>query len=81
MKKISHIAFILIFLSSCTSTLFTSIDVLRPAKVSFDKSAKNLLIVNNTTIQPSSYGHTNQLIGEKRKNVIIKVKHFIFLYF
>lgn len=71
MKKISYLILILALTSSCTSMLYTSIDVLRPAKVSFDKSAKNLLIINNTVMQPASYGHTNQLLGEKKKNTSI----------
>ncbi len=71
MKKISYLVIILALASSCTSTLYTSIDVLRPAKVSFDKSAKNLLILNNTVIQPANYGHVSNLLGEKKKNVAI----------
>jgi len=60
-----------IMVSSCTSMLYTSIDVLRPAKVTFEKDAKSLLIVNNSVSQPASYGHTNELAGEKKKNVSV----------
>jgi len=59
------------FANSCTSMLYTSIDVLRPAKVVFDKDVTNLLIVNNSVSQPESYGHTIELYGEKKKNVSV----------
>lgn len=60
-----------IFATACTSMLYTSIDVLRPAQVAFEKNAQSLLIVNNSVLQPESYGHTNELYGEKRKNVSV----------
>jgi hypothetical protein len=60
-----------VLLSSCTSMLYTSIDVLRPAKVTFDKDASNLLILNNSVSQPESYGHTVELSGDKKKNVSV----------
>lgn len=78
MKKIHFLLYIAILTSSCTSTLFTSIDVLRPAKVSFDKTAKNLLILNNTAVQPASYGHTNNLLGEKKKNISVNTDSLAF---
>ncbi len=73
MRKLvySVIALFVIFLSSCTSMLYTGIDVLRPAKVTFDKEAKSVLILNNSVAQPQSYGHTNELLGEKKKNVLV----------
>ena len=58
-----------IFATSCTTMLYTSIDVLRPANVVFEKDAKSLLILNNSIPQPVSYGHTNELYGEKKKSV------------
>lgn len=60
-----------VFVSSCTSMLYTSIDVLRPAKVTFDKDASNLLILNNSVSQPESYGHIIELSGDKKKNVSV----------
>jgi Family of unknown function (DUF6340) len=71
MKKISFLIFIVAFTTSCTSTLFSTIDVLRPATISFDKSAKNILILNNTVVQPAIVGHTSQLLGEKKKNLSV----------
>jgi len=62
----------LLLFSSCTTMMYTSIDVLRPAKVSFDKNASNLLIVNNTVVQPNNIGHRNELINEKPKNVSVR---------
>ena len=61
------------FLTSCsTPLLFTSLDVLRPAKVSFDLNSNNLLLVNNTITQPASYGHKTQLYNEKQRNVNVR---------
>lgn len=50
MKKCSYliVIFINILLSSCSSLLFTTLDVLRPAQVAFPPEVNNLLIVNNT---------------------------------
>ena len=70
--KIILIALGAVFLTSCTSLLYTSLDVLRPAKVSFAPEANDLLIVNNTTKQPAEYGHKTQLLIETPKNVLIK---------
>ncbi len=67
------IGFSILFLfSSCTKLLYTSIDVLKPAKVTFDSKKNNLLIVNNTVEQPENYGHKNEYLGEKAKNLICK---------
>ncbi len=41
--------------------MYTSLDVLRPAKVTFNKDADKLLIVNNVVSQPAEYGHHNFL--------------------
>lgn len=72
-KHIIKIIFLslVLFLSSCTTMLYTEIDVLRPAKVIFETDDRNLLILNNTIAQPHNYGHTTQLIGEKKKNVSV----------
>ena len=63
----------LVLFSSCSSTkmLYTNIDVLRPAKVSFATDANNLLIVNNTVVQPSHLGHSTRLLNENEQNVDI----------
>ncbi len=61
-----------IFLNSCTTLLYTSLDVLRPAKVTFSPEIKKVLVVNNTVTQPYDYGHKNQLFNEKTKNVKIE---------
>jgi hypothetical protein len=63
---------ILFLFSSCTKLLYTSIDVLKPAKVTFDPQKNNLLIVNNTVEQPDDYGHKNAYLGEKAKNLTQK---------
>jgi tetratricopeptide (TPR) repeat protein len=60
-----------VFLTSCSELLYTSLDVLRPAKVTFAPTANNLLIVNNTTVQPSNLGHRTELLNQKTKNVSV----------
>ena len=70
--KLIFLTFGIVFLSSCTESLYTSLDVLRPAKVSFAQNANNLLIVNNTAKQPDNMGHRTELLNQKTKNVIIK---------
>ena len=76
MKKNKLKLFILalgaVFFSSCTGLLYTSLDVLRPAKVAFNPDANDLLIINNTVNQPSEYGHRTELLYETPKNVLIK---------
>lgn len=61
-----------ILLSSCSELLYTSLDVLRPAKVTFAPNANNLLIVNNTVVQPANLGHRTELLNQKTKNIIIE---------
>lgn len=69
MKKCSYlliIIFINILLSSCSSLLFTTLDVLRPAQVAFPPEINNLLIVNNTpqdSIQPSKKSFTKDSLS------------------
>lgn len=72
-QKLKYIilAFGAVILTSCSSMLYTSLDVLRPAKVAFKSNASNLLIINNSAIQPANYGHKTALINEAIKNVAI----------
>jgi hypothetical protein len=76
MKKYKLKLFILalgaVFLSSCTGLLYTSLDVLRPAKVAFAPDANDLLIINNSVNQPPEYGHKTEFLYETPKNVMIK---------
>jgi hypothetical protein len=61
-----------IVFSSCSGMLYTSIDVLRPAKVSFPVDVNHLLVVNNTLPQPHSYGHVTELFNENKRNVSVE---------
>ena len=72
-KKLSFIllTFGAVFLTSCSNLLYTSLDVLRPAEVTFAPDANNLLIVNNTVNQPQNYGHKTELINQNAKNINI----------
>jgi tetratricopeptide (TPR) repeat protein len=65
--KIIILAFGTVFLSSCTKLLYTSLDVLRPAKVAFDSNVNNVLIINNTVPQPADIGHSTQFAFEEQK--------------
>lgn len=62
----------ILFFSSCTTLSYTSLDILRPAKVSFDPKANNILIVNNAVVQPIDYGHKTELFNEGTKNLKIE---------
>ncbi len=74
MKNRYFIRFLLLIftgtlLSSCSSMRYTTLDVLRPAKVTFPPQVKNVLIVNNSVIQPSDFGHKTEMLNEKARNV------------
>ncbi len=74
-KYIIHILLIFlagIFFSSCSSMRYTTLDVLRPAKVTFSPEVKNVLIVNNSVVQPADFGHKTELIREKTRNVSVR---------
>lgn len=60
-----------VFLTSCTTLLYTSLDVLRPAEVAFAPEASDLLIINNTVNQPADYGHKTELLNQKVQNLTI----------
>lgn len=51
--------------------LYTTIDVLRPAKVSFPVDVNHLLIVNNAASQPKTYGHKTVLFNENQKSATV----------
>ena len=65
--KIISLAFGTVFLSSCTKLLYTSLDVLRPAKVAFNSDVNNVLIINNTVPQPAEIYHSTQFAFEEAK--------------
>lgn len=65
------IAVTAVLLSSCTTMLYTSIDVLRPATVTFPLEVEDVVIVNNTLPQPHELGHITELFGEHPKKHII----------
>jgi hypothetical protein len=68
--KLILLSFGVVFLTSCsTPFLFISLDVLRPAKVSFDLNSNNLLLVNNTITQPANFGHKTELFYKQQQNI------------
>lgn len=63
-----------LFFSSCAvTTMYTTLDVLRPALISFEPEAQNLLIVNNSVVQPSGVGHTSVSYNQEISNVEVAV--------
>ncbi|MDD3078165.1 MAG: DUF6340 family protein [Paludibacter sp.] len=60
---------LLILLASCTTVLYTTVDVLKPAKVAFDADATKVLLVNNTVAQPEDYGHITEFYNERARNI------------
>jgi len=66
------LTFGVVFITSCsTPLLYTSLDVLRPAQVAFAPGANNLLLVNNTVVQPPYQGHITEQLNQKAKSVTI----------
>ena len=55
-KTFNILLFILLINSSCSSIYRFSIDVQEPAAVTLPVSAQNVLILDNTVIQPNDYG-------------------------
>jgi hypothetical protein len=52
--------------------LYTTLDVLRPAKVAFAPDANDLLLINNSVVQPPEYGHRTELLYDIPKNIPVK---------
>lgn len=74
MKKVRllHTLLILtiaVFLSSCTTMLYTSIDILRPAKVSFPSDITKVVLINNAPVQHPDVGHTTTLLNQQERKV------------
>ena len=66
MKRLNYtlfIVFILFFTSCKTSMVFTTLDILRPAQVEFPLEVENLLIINNSKIQPADIGHNTRFFN------------------
>lgn len=49
--------------------LFTSIDILRPAKVSFPADITNVVLINNAPVQYADIGHTTQMLNQQERKV------------
>jgi len=59
-------------LSSCSAMLFTSIDILRPAKVTFPADITNVVLINNSVIQDPDYGHTVKLLNQRERKISLR---------
>ncbi|NDV46207.1 hypothetical protein D0T49_04020 [Paludibacter sp. 221] len=56
--------------SSCqTAMLYTTLDILHPAKVTFSPDAERILIMNNSVVQPADVGHTIRSFYSSPQNV------------
>lgn len=60
-----------VVMTSCAGLLYTSIDIIKPAKVTFPQDVNNILILNNSTPQPHNYGHLTEFFNEKIRKVSI----------
>jgi len=69
--KYIALALISIVLASCSSMLYTNIDVLRPAKITFPADIDRVWIINNSEPQPVDYGHVTELFNEKRRKISV----------
>ena len=61
----------LIFLiTSCASTrMYTTLDILRPAQVSFAPEVNNILIVDNSVSQPATVGHYLEKLNSNESQI------------
>lgn len=64
-------ALISIILASCSGMLYTNIDVLRPAKITFPADIDRVWIMNNSSPQPDDFGHVTELFNEKRRKISV----------
>lgn len=73
MKNHIYIFFILFALlwTSCSQTLYTTIDILRPARVYFPAEVENIVLVNNADTQPHNIGHTLENFYKPMEKVAI----------
>lgn len=62
----------LIFTSCATPRMFTTLDLLRPAEVTFEAEVKNVLVVNNSAVQPYNVGHYDLRTNEGKKSETLK---------
>jgi len=51
--------------------LYTTLDVLRPAQAEFAPEVENLLIVNNSKVQPENFGHTTRFFTGQMQEVSV----------
>lgn len=65
-------------LSSCSNILYTSLDVLRPAQVTFSPSANRLLIVDRSVTQPADYGHYIQFFDKNAVSIAVSTDSLAF---
>lgn len=62
----------LMFTSCATPRMFTTLDLLRPAEVTFEPGVKSVLVVNNSVVQPYNVGHYNLTANESKTSETLK---------
>lgn len=61
---------LLFLITSCsTAKMFTTLDILRPAQVSFAPEVNNILIVDNSVPQPASVGHYLEKLNSNETSI------------
>lgn len=55
-----------IFFSATAEKSYTTIDILKPGAITFAPDVATLLLVNNSTLQPETFGHTVLIDGHEQ---------------
>ncbi len=61
LKKILYLSVILLVFASCDTLRYTKIEVMLPAEVQYPPEAQKVVLVNNTSPQPGTVGHTTYI--------------------
>ncbi len=70
--SVLYIFFLGLFMTSCQSVSFLTIEVKRPAEIVIPESVQNVVIVNNSEDQPDDFGHTVYKFRSKEENPKLK---------
>ena len=78
MKKIGLCLLIAWLLSACSTIEYIGIETYNPAEVTFPKSIKNVLVVNNALPQPDNLGYIYKLYGVIQDTARMKADSALF---
>lgn len=68
-SRILLIIFTVTFLSACETSSYISLEVQRPAEVSFSAPISKIVVVDNSVAQPKDYGHLVYAFQKKQDNL------------